>query len=183
MNVNETKMGSSLNKSFMESAYYTCTCPLHVHVHVHDCPCTCTWLSMYVIIHSCTGNGFQMFLTEEGDLFNRTFKNNEYFYCENCKMYNFYHINQSICDDCVKPCVNNSKNETVCSNVHMKKSVIYVKDPSDGKSKDIVFLSNKCHYICFDFCFVFLYLCLRWGLRGAVVESCGLYDSYDAFLF
>ena len=95
---------------------------------------------MYVIIiHSCTGNGFQMFLTEEGDLFNRTFRNNEYFYCENCKMYNFYHINQSICDDCVKPCVNNSKNETVCSNVHMKKSVIYVRDPSHGKSKDIVF--------------------------------------------
>ena len=109
-------------------------------------------MCMCVIVHSCAGNGFQMFLTEGEDLFNRTFRNNEYFYCERCKMYNFYHINQSICDDCVKPCVNNSKNETVCSNVHMTKSVIYIKDPSDGKSKDIAFCLTSA-IICFDFLF------------------------------
>ena len=78
-----------------------------------------------------------MFLTAESDLFNRTFRNHEYFYCENCKQYSFYHYNESVCEEgeCIQPCLMDDSSNTLCSEVYMKKAIIYIGDPSKGNSK------------------------------------------------
>ena len=90
-----------------------------------------------------------MFLTAEGDLFNRTFRNHEYFYCENCKQYTFYRYNESVCeeDECIQPCVKDESNATHCSEVHMKKAIIYIGDPSKGNSKAILVWCGQ-HALC-----------------------------------
>ena len=86
-----------------------------------------------------TEGGLQMFLTAEGDFFNRTFQNNQYFYCKHCKTYNFYYQNESVCgENCTEPCfswITDDNNKTECSSLEMKKSVIFIGNPSKATSK------------------------------------------------
>ena len=68
-------------------------------------------------------------------MFSRTFKTDEYFYCRNCKTYEFGGYNDTICDsDCQPVCVM-YKNKSYCSSIHMEKSVIFVGDPAKANSQ------------------------------------------------
>ena len=120
---------------------------VHVHVHVLHVPtctciytCTCKYvcLHVYSIMHVYADKGFQFqaFSTNKSDHFSRTFKNDQYFYCKNCKTYEFGHNNETTCGmNCQTPCIGFNGTE-YCSSVHMKKSVIYVGgDPAKAKSK------------------------------------------------
>lgn len=98
---------------------------------------------MYTTHCFIAGKGLQTFLTNGSDLFLRTFKDDEYFYCKNCKTYEFGQYNESICGhECQEPCIDyidytskDNKSTEYCSSVHMEKSVIYIGgDPSDAKS-------------------------------------------------
>jgi hypothetical protein len=83
--------------------------------------------------------GLQSFHTNGTDLFRRTFKKNQYFYCENCKTFQFGGNNESLCEgDCQTPCVqygNKSDDDSYCSSVHMRKSVIFLGDPSNASKQ------------------------------------------------
>ena len=100
-------------KLFSVSVYVHRDCTVHIHCYI------------------LADTGLQSFSTNDTDLFQRTFKTSEYFYCSHCKTYKFGNYSSSVCQDsCQSPCVNNT-----CSAVHMEKSVIYVlKDPSKADS-------------------------------------------------
>ena len=121
----------------------TCTCTnmymyihSYVHVHVSMYVCMCIVLCMYTCTIADKGFQFQAFSTNKSDHFSRTFKNDQYFYCKNCKTYEFGHNNETTCGmNCQTPCIGFNGTE-YCSSVHMKKSVIYVGgDPAKAKSK------------------------------------------------
>ena len=107
--------------------------------------------------HIIADRGLQTFHTSGTDLFSRTFKLHQYFYCKNCKTYKFSEYNETTCGadlntlvpQCQTPCVNytdwnekdeggtcpSNKNKTVCSCVHMDNSVVYIDgDPSNADS-------------------------------------------------
>jgi hypothetical protein len=99
--------------------------------------------------------GLQTFCTNGTNLFSRKFKTHEYFYCKNCKTYQFDEASceaDSLVSECQSPCINytdpskgsdeeqggtcpNDKNKTVCSCAHMEKSVIYIDGDPDKADK------------------------------------------------
>ena len=95
--------------------------------------------------------GLQTFYTNGSDLFSRTFKTDEYFYCENCKTYEFLRYNQTVCGaDCQTPCVLFNDKTNFCSSVHMEKSVIFIGDP--GKADSKFEETNLCPTTCISTC-------------------------------
>ena len=120
---------------------------VHVHVHVYT--------NVHVVLHVFTDRGLQTFYTNGTNLFSRKFKTHEYFYCKNCKTYQFDEASceaDSLESECQLPCISytdpskgsdeeqggtcpSDKNKTVCSCAHMEKSVIYIDgDPDKADS-------------------------------------------------
>ena len=64
---------------------------------------------------------YTVYSTSGGNLLNRTYNLNQYFYCERCKMF-YLTENDSENNTEVEPCENNT---SVCSYVDMTKAVIY----------------------------------------------------------
>jgi hypothetical protein len=86
---------------------------------------------------NATKHGLQSIHTNGSDLFKRKFKTSEYFYCKNCKTYEFGGYNESVCQDsCQSPCVVPvNSTASSCSSIHMEKSVIFVGDPSKASKR------------------------------------------------
>ena len=95
-------------------------------------------------------DGLQSISTNSSRLFKRKFKTSEYFYCKNCKTYEFGAHNESVCQNsCQLPCVNSTT--SYCSRVHMDKSVIFVGDPSKASSQSFF---NNHTYSVFVNCYI-----------------------------
>lgn len=60
---------------------------------------------------------YRTYETRQASLFNRTFKQNEYFYCKNCKQYTFINKNGA--------CLHNN---SYCSYLTLEKSIFYLGD-------------------------------------------------------
>ena len=77
----------------------------------------------YMIILNSTDDSFfeedlyRTYETRQTSLFNRTFKQNEYFYCKNCKQYTFVNKNGA--------CLHNN---SYCSYLTLEKSIFYLGD-------------------------------------------------------
>lgn len=81
---------------------------------------------------------YRTYETRQTSLFNRTFKQNEYFYCKNCKQYTFINKNGA--------CLHNN---SYCSYLTLEKSIFYLGDidkdyPKSEYSQNIMYNILSC---------------------------------------